>query len=152
MLEWVWCAILLQCCAGPSLQGKEELVQRLLKEFPVVFQKVPATCTPAYGQEAPSGHVAQDSMADSVVSATDFQVCLAPHPFREVPSRSASESALLGAFYCPHDAVHQHAIAKQRFQKLFLSCGLSTCILSCQMQHKIAQAAVPLARFLQALL
>lgn len=59
---------------GPSLQGKQELAQRLAREFPNVFQIAPLHCTPAYGQDDTTSSASDDVTTDRTVSASDFQV------------------------------------------------------------------------------
>ena len=56
------------------MQGKQGLAQRLVREFPKVFQITPLHCTPAYGQEDQISSASEDALADRVVSAADFQV------------------------------------------------------------------------------
>lgn len=60
------------------MQGKQELAQRLVREFPKVFQIAPLHCTPEYGQEDQVNSPSEDVLADHVVSANDFQVSLTP--------------------------------------------------------------------------
>ena len=61
-------------CTGVSLHGKMELAQRLVREFPKVFQITPMHCTPAYGQAGQAEGASEDVLADRVLSEADFQV------------------------------------------------------------------------------
>jgi len=66
-------ALVCSVCSGPSVTGKERLIQKLVEEFPQVFKAVPRHSTPAYGQDAPDGQSAEAN-ADVTVSTEAFKV------------------------------------------------------------------------------
>jgi len=61
---------------GPSLHGKEQLIQRLVEEFPQIFQAAARHATPAYGQDAPPPGQPTASDPDVVVSTEEFKVSI----------------------------------------------------------------------------
>ena len=62
---------------GPSNISREQLLQKLVQEFPKAFQLVDRLSTPAYGHDAPADTSAsqpQQSGGGGIVSAADFKV------------------------------------------------------------------------------
>ena len=62
------------CAAGPSATAKEQLVQKLIQEFPQIFKLVTIHITPAYGCDAPAGELSVEATSSVTVSADNFKV------------------------------------------------------------------------------
>ena len=126
------------------------MVQKLLQEFPKVFQLAARHSTPAYGQDAPAAEQLSEPGADVIVSPADFHVsntthqlmseprpgCCAPisikpkhpllHPLLQ-PSRHCSYSVLTRdriALICLHQTFASYpsmqTVASQRTGSYFL--------------------------------
>lgn len=74
------CPYLRVSATGPSATCKEQLLQRLVEEFPQVFQAVACHTTPAYGQDPPASGQPVEPGCEIVVSTEDFKVCLLQAP------------------------------------------------------------------------
>ncbi|KAL0028975.1 hypothetical protein WJX77_009213 [Trebouxia sp. C0004] len=59
--------------AGPSVNSCEQLIQKLVEEFPQIFQAAARHATPAYGQDAPSPGQPTASDPDVILSTEDFK-------------------------------------------------------------------------------
>ncbi|KAA6419035.1 MAG: guanylate kinase, partial [Trebouxia sp. A1-2] len=59
--------------AGPSVKRQEQLIQKLVEEFPQIFQAAVRHATPAYGQDAPSPGQPTASDPEVVVSTEEFK-------------------------------------------------------------------------------
>ena len=68
--------------AGPSSISKQQLVQKLVQEFPKTFQLMAGISTPVYGQKAPAGAAEaphhQQPSSNAIVSLGEFKVSVTP--------------------------------------------------------------------------